>query len=316
MGKFLDSTGLNYLWSRIKARFVTNETNIQNNAAAIESVQEIAGAAADGVQEIKVTLLPNKVDKVSGKGLSTNDFTTALKNKLDGIATGATKVTVDSALSSTSANPVQNKIIYDALAGKADSDHTHSAATTTANGLMSSTDKAKLDGIATGANKTTVDTALSSSSTNPVQNKVINTALAGKSDSGHSHDEATSNAKGMMSSTDKSKLDALPTLTVLESTYAKKSDITSAYKAKGNSSTVPTLSTVSIGDVYNITASFTTTSDFVEGAGKTYPAGTNIVKNADSKWDVMAGFVDLSGYLQTTDVVALTNAEIDTILAS
>lgn len=35
------------------------------------------------------TLLSNKVDKVSGKGLSTNDFTTTLKNKLDGIASGA-----------------------------------------------------------------------------------------------------------------------------------------------------------------------------------------------------------------------------------
>lgn len=36
------------------------------------------------------TSLSSKVDKVDGKGLSTNDFTTALKNKLDGIASGAT----------------------------------------------------------------------------------------------------------------------------------------------------------------------------------------------------------------------------------
>lgn len=35
------------------------------------------------------TLLNGKVDKVSGKALSTNDFTNAYKNKLDGIATGA-----------------------------------------------------------------------------------------------------------------------------------------------------------------------------------------------------------------------------------
>lgn len=40
--------------------------------------------------------------------------------------------------------------------------------------------KNKLDGIATGANKITVDSALSSSSTNPVQNKVVNSALDGK----------------------------------------------------------------------------------------------------------------------------------------
>ena len=45
---------------------------------------------------------------------------------------------------------------------------------------MSAADKKKLDGIATGATKVTVDTALSSSSTNPVQNKVINTELAKK----------------------------------------------------------------------------------------------------------------------------------------
>lgn len=53
------------------------------------------------------------------------------------------------------------------------------ASTSTA-GLMSASDKTKLNGIATGANKTTVDSALSSSSTNPVQNKVINTELGKK----------------------------------------------------------------------------------------------------------------------------------------
>lgn len=64
---------------------------------------------------------------------------------------------------------------------------TYGVATTSANGLMSSTDKAKLDGIATGANKTVVDSALSSTSTNPVQNKVINSALAGKAAASHTH---------------------------------------------------------------------------------------------------------------------------------
>ena len=37
------------------------------------------------------TLFANKVDKVSGKGLSTNDYTTAEKTKLSGIETGAQK---------------------------------------------------------------------------------------------------------------------------------------------------------------------------------------------------------------------------------
>lgn len=98
------------------------------------------------------------------------------KKKLDGIATGANKITVDASLSSTSTNPVQNKVINSALSGKAGT----SVATTNANGLMSAADKTKLNGIATGANKTTVDSSLSASSTNPVQNKAVKSALDGK----------------------------------------------------------------------------------------------------------------------------------------
>ena len=47
------------------------------------------------------------------------------------------------------------------------------AATASANGLMSKADKAKLDGIAAGATKVTVDSVVSASSVNPVQNKAI-----------------------------------------------------------------------------------------------------------------------------------------------
>ena len=72
---YLDDNGLLYLWNKIK------------------------------------TLLANKVDKVSGKQLSTNDYSTAEKNKLSGIAEGANKTIVDSAWSTTSLNPVQNKLI-------------------------------------------------------------------------------------------------------------------------------------------------------------------------------------------------------------
>lgn len=64
---------------------------------------------------------------------------------------------------------------------------TYSVATANANGLMSSTDKSKLDGISTGATKNIIDSSLSSSSTNAVQNKVVNTALSGKANSSHTH---------------------------------------------------------------------------------------------------------------------------------
>lgn len=57
----------------------------------------------------------NKVSTETGKGLSTNDFTDTLKTKLEGIAAGANKTTVDSSLSSSSTNPVQNKILTSAI---------------------------------------------------------------------------------------------------------------------------------------------------------------------------------------------------------
>ena len=78
-------------------------------------------------------------------------------------------VDVDNALSATSTNPVQNKVIMSALTRKAGT----AVATESANGLMSKSDKAKLDGIASGATKITIDSTMSGSSSNPVANHVV-----------------------------------------------------------------------------------------------------------------------------------------------
>lgn len=86
------------------------------------------------------------------------------------------------------------------LQNKSDSNHTHTTATVSANGFLSKEGKSKLDGIATGANKTVVDSSLSSSSTNPVQNKVINTALTGKANTNHTH--SISNITNLQSALD------------------------------------------------------------------------------------------------------------------
>ena len=106
----------------------------------------------------------------------TNAATTVeyVKNKI--AASGG--VDVDNALSATSTNPVQNKVITSALTKKAGT----TVATKSANGLMSAADKKKLDGIADGANKTVVDAALDAGSANPVQNKAVKAALDNKAD--------------------------------------------------------------------------------------------------------------------------------------
>lgn len=77
----------------------TKTSELTNDSGFLTQHQDISG----------------KVDKVEGKGLSTNDYTTAEKNKLGGIAAGANKTVIDTALSSTSTNPVQNKVIKKAL---------------------------------------------------------------------------------------------------------------------------------------------------------------------------------------------------------
>ena len=57
-------------------------------------------------------------------------------------------ITIDSSLSTTSTNPVQNNVITNALNNKADANHTHTDATASSGGLMSATDKANIDNFA------------------------------------------------------------------------------------------------------------------------------------------------------------------------
>lgn len=142
--------------------------------------------------------------------------------------------------------------------------------------------KTKLDGIAAGANKTIVDSQLSASSTNPVQNKIINNELSKKAD--------------------KSQLSSYVTTTTANNTYAKKSDISAVYKYKGSVNKVSDLPNPSnltasnAGDVYNVgTAS--------SGTNITVKAGDNVAWVWDSTtksghWDNLSGTVDLSNYLQ------------------
>lgn len=67
------------------------------------------------------------------------------------------------------------------------------------NGFVYDHDK-KLENIDDGANKTVVDSSLSGSSTNPVQNKIVTNALNGKASSSHSH--SISNITDLQSSLD------------------------------------------------------------------------------------------------------------------
>lgn len=103
-------------------------------------------------------------------------------------------------------------------------------------------------------------------------------------DSNTTYSVATTSSNGLLSSADKAKIDAF------ESTYAKKTDLTSVYKYQGSVETYASLPTTStVGYVYN-----------VESNGHNYAwTGT--------EWD------DLGG---TFTIETITNSEIDTILSS
>lgn len=94
-----------------------------------------------------------------------------------------------------------------------DSNTTYNAATTSAAGLMSATDKSKLDGIATGANKYSLPTA-SSSTLGGVKvgtNLSISNGVLSATDT--KYNTATTSAAGLMSAADKSKLDGMTATT-------------------------------------------------------------------------------------------------------
>ena len=96
---------------------------------------------------------------------------------------------------------------------------TYNNATTSTAGLMSAADKVKLDGIAAGANKTTVDTSLSTTSTNPVRNSVVTNALNGKASTSHTHGAATTSTAGFMSAADKTLLNKLSNSVVVDPSW-------------------------------------------------------------------------------------------------
>jgi hypothetical protein len=98
--------------------------------------------------------------------------------KLESIQEEATKNVIDSNITSNSNNAVRSSAIYTALNNKAD----NVTADNSRNGLLTKEDYTKLSGIEPQATKNIVDSSLNASSTNAVQNKVINNALNNKAD--------------------------------------------------------------------------------------------------------------------------------------
>ena len=195
------------------------------------SKAEAAAASAEAAAKSAIEAKPSDVATQSTNGL----MSAADKTKLDGIAenannythpsytaraSGLYKVTVDGT-GHVSAVAAVAKSDITAL-GIPESDTTYSAATTSAEGLMSAADKTKLDGVTAGANKythprytarasglykVTVDGTGHVSAVAAVAKSDI-TAL-GIPESDTTYSAATTSAEGLMSAADKTKLDGV-----------------------------------------------------------------------------------------------------------
>ena len=86
-----------------KTSELTNDSNFVNQTALNEALDDYTNTTALN------QLLSNKVDKESGKGLSANDFTNTLKDKLDGIESSAEVNKINSISVNGVAQTISNK---------------------------------------------------------------------------------------------------------------------------------------------------------------------------------------------------------------
>lgn len=226
------------------------------------------------------TMLGGKVDKVTGKSLSTNDYTTAEKNKLSGIEDGANKYTHPTY---TAKDSGLYKITVDSLG------HVSAA---------SAVAKGDITALGIPAQDTTYIEMKAASSSAAGASGLVPAPSAGKQDqylrgdgtwatpTNTTYSDVTQSGHGLMTAADKKKLDAFGEA----STYALKSDITQMYRYKGSVASYDNLPTTgqTIGDVWDV------------GDGMNYAWN-------GTKWD---------GLGQVFTIDKIKNTEIDTVLAS
>ena len=160
-----------------------------------------------------------------------------------GGGTGGTNITVDSTLSSTSTNPVQNKVLYAALNNKLDKNGTATYATRDSSGnIINSTYAKKTDlnsyvksinnvkpdsagnvniSSSGGGSNITIDATLSGTSSNAIANKAVYAALENKLDK-----------TGTAAAATKATQDSYGN--VIVTTYARKSDLSGYVKTINN----------------------------------------------------------------------------------
>lgn len=268
--------------------FITT-SDIPEGAAASTTVPLMDGTAAVGTELAFARgdhVHPSdstKVDKEAGKGLSTNDYTTAEKEKLAAIEAGANNYTLPTASASTlgGIKVGANLTITDGVLS-ADAQAVDEATTTTA-GLMSAADKTKMDGIEAGADENVIEAITVNSAATTITNKTVNIAVP-------TNNNQLTNGAGYQTASDVNALIA----TAVGDLEGVSFSVVNSLPATGDSAVI-----YLVADTHSDNNDAYDEYIWLSSANKYEKIG-----NTD---------VDLSDYYNTTNLVAITDSEINTI---
>ena len=186
---------------------------VDGSPAALDTLKELSAALGNdpNFATTVATQIGQKVDKVAGKGLSTEDYTSEEKAKLAGVAAGANNYQHPATHPATMIEQdASHRFVTDTEKTTWNGKASTAVVTQSANGLMSAADKKKLDGVAAGANNyqhpaTHPASVIVQDSTHRFVTDTEKTTWNGKASTA----VATQSANGLMSAADKKKLDDL-----------------------------------------------------------------------------------------------------------
>lgn len=210
---------------------------------------------------------------------------------------------------------------------------TYVNATTTADGLMSKEDKVKLNGVAAGAQVNVLEGVQLNGTDLTITGKKVNLTTGTGSTNGTVAIGGSNVAVKGLDTAAYAKVETSGVssnggnlVTAAQVKAYVDSQTSSALVARGSIAPTDLADTLLVaaneGDMYSLTSTLSITSSNVGlfkdvASGQSFPAGTNIaiVKvNDEYKFDVLAGYIDLSAYMLKADYVFATQAQIDAAL--
>lgn len=274
--KYLDSNGLLYVWSKIKA------------------------------------LLGNKVDKVEGKGLSTNDLTDELKQKILDAGSSSFDGQYTSLIGKPSINGVELKSgantlaelgiastteLTSGLAGKVDKVEGKQLSTED----YTTAEKTKLAGIAEGAEANVIEGVKVNGVEATITDKIAEVTINVPTKVSELTNDSKFQTESEVASTVATAVNGLATENFVKEQIANinKKEVVTSVDAMTDPNTIYLMANA--GETNNIYDEYIV---IVSGEGE---AATKTVEKIGTTE------VDLTNYVQESDLVAITNTEIDAI---